>query len=144
MRKYYLTIILISFLPAVFSSCVQTPMDFSNENETLIYSRDRLYSQGYCQNIHTIINDSTITKVRLSFTLETDCIDSSNNVSAYFMLFADTNYFVGKHGVECNLTFNQTYSLYTKNNPLNFSMGMCSCVYFHIKAENIKLFKVSN
>lgn len=144
MRKYFFIIILISFLPVIFSSCVQTPMNLSNENETLIFSMDEMFSKGLWQNIDTVFQDSTIKMVRLSFTLETDCTDSTNNVTAYFILSANTNYIIAKRGVMCNLSLNQIFDLSTAKKPLEFSFAICSWGYFYIKAENIKLFKVNS
>jgi len=144
MKKYYLIIILISFLPVVFSACVQTPIDLSNENETLIFSMDEMFSKGMCRNMDTVFQDSTIKKVRLSFTLETDCPDSTNNVTAYFILTADTDYIIDKRGVMCNFSLNQTFEISTAKKPLKFLFGVCSWGFFYIKLENIKLFKVNN
>ena len=143
MKKYYLITILISFLPVAISSCLQTPMDLSNE-ETLLYSRDSLYVPGYCGHFQTEIKDSTIKNLRLSFTIVTDCIDSSGNPNYYITLFADKRYYIERHGVENNFSYNQSFDITTEYRRLQFYFSICCLPPFYIKATSIKLFKVNS
>lgn len=143
--KYILLIMLAAF---IYSCGDDTIINNGggNETETLVFERDSLVLTGMGPSFTSLstnaADDTTITKIKLTFTSKTDCIASDSAFAELSLDDYDTTYFIN----DVIRSFNNTHS-YTVNTTgahlhIGLSLNFNSTDPRYLRIKNIKLYRI--
>lgn len=147
LKTVSLSVILV--LSIFFASCGDDTITNNGGNppvETLVFERDSLSLYGTGPSFGSLstnaADDTTILKVKLTFTSETDCIASDSAFAEVSLDDYDTTYYVN----DVIRTFNNTHSYTVVTNGAHLHIGMSlnfnSTDPRYLRFKNIRVYRI--
>ena len=126
---------------------IATPQTNSTSSDSLLFYKDSIYSgplSGTSEANYRIL-DTNITKIKVSFSLETDDVTDTATTST-FSLIADSSFTIQKHGSQNNGEFSFTCNIKLKNlgyADALFGVNRFPQLGYYIVMRNIRLNKTN-
>jgi hypothetical protein len=148
-KKFFLLACLIAFLFSNYG-CRDEIVPTSNgtgSNDSLLFSKDSIYVGPLGINGETTyrIMDTSITKIKVSYSLETDDVTDTATTSS-FSVIADSTFNILIHGHNNNGDFNYTCNIKSKNTgyaDVFFRVNSYIVTNFYIVMRNIRLYRTN-
>ena len=148
-RRIFSALFLI-FIFASFIGCrdeIAPTQTNNSSSDSLLFSKDSIYSGPLIgtSEVTFRILDTNITKIKVSYSLETNDVTDTATTSTFFVI-ADSSFTIIKHGTENKGDFSYICNIKLKNlgyADALFSVNRYPLLGYSIVMKNIKLYRTN-